>query len=288
MVVTATPAHARLACRQRRGGGWRYALHAWCALVFVFLMAPLVVVFPISLSSSSYLQFPPPGWSWRWYEAYLTDAVWMEATWRSLKVAACTTVLATVLGTMLAFSLVRGRYPGKALLNQASLLPLVVPVIVYSIAVYAMFAWLKLIGMWQAIVLGHTVHAIPFVVIVVGAALRTFDPAQEHAAMSLGASRATAILRVTLPQIRPALVSAAFLAFISSFDELVVAMFLGGVNMTLPKKMFDNIQLEIEPTVAAVSVLQILLVTVVLALAARFGAGATPVSAGTEPARLQR
>jgi putative spermidine/putrescine transport system permease protein len=271
-----TPAKARIAQRNRRGGGWRHALHLWCALVFVFLMAPLVVVFPISLSSSSYLQFPPPGWSWRWYEAFFTDSTWMDATWRSLKVAACTTVLATVLGTMLAFSLVRGRYRGKAIVNQASLLPLVVPVIVYSIAVYAMFGYFKLIGMWQAIVLGHTVHAIPFVVIVVGAALRTFDTAQEHAAMSLGAGRATAIWRVTLPQIRPALVSAAFLAFISSFDELVVAMFLGGSNMTLPKKMFDNIVNEIDPTIAAVSVVQILLVTVVLVIVSRVGAGAAP------------
>jgi len=276
MTAAITTDRARLARRARSGGAWHYALYAWCALVFFFLMAPLVVVFPISLSSSSYLQFPPPGWSWRWYDAYFSDPTWMDATWRSLKVAACTTVLATLLGTMLAFSLVRGRYPGKAMLNQASLLPLVVPVIVYSIAVYAMFGYLKLIGMWQAIVLGHTVHAIPFVVIIVGAALRTFDVAQEHAAMSLGASRAMAIWRVTLPQIRPSLVSAAFLAFISSFDELVVAMFLGGSNMTLPKKMFDNIVNEIDPTIAAVSVVQIVLVTVVLVIVSRLGSGAAP------------
>jgi len=253
-------------------------LYAWCALVFFFLMAPLVVVFPISLSSSAYLQFPPPGWSWRWYEAYFNDSTWMDATWRSLKVAAWTTVLAMVLGTTLSFSLVRGRYKGVALLNQISLLPLVVPVIVYSIAVYGLFGYFKLIGMWQAVVLGHTVHAIPFVVIIVSAALRTFDIAQEHAAMSLGASRAMAIWRVTLPQIRPSLVSAAFLAFISSFDELVVAMFLGGSNMTLPKKMFDNIVNEIDPTIAAVSVVQILLVTVVLLIVSKLGAGAAPVN----------
>ncbi|HSV19521.1 MAG TPA: ABC transporter permease [Casimicrobiaceae bacterium] len=269
-----TSAQARVAQRRRRGGRWHHALHAWCALVFAFLMAPLLIVFPISLSSSAYLQFPPPGWSWRWYEAYFADATWMDATWRSLEVATCTTLLATVLGTMLAFSLVRGRYPGKAMLNQASLLPLVVPVIVYSIAVYAMFGQLKLIGMWQAIVLGHSVLAIPFVVIVVGAALRTFDVAQEHAAMSLGANRATAIWRITLPQLRPALISAAFLAFISSFDELVVAMFLGGSNMTLPKKMFDNIVNEIDPTIAAVSVVQILLVTLVLLIVSKLGTGA--------------
>ena len=257
-------------------GRWHLALYAGCALVFFFLMAPLVVVFPISLSSSAYLQFPPPGWSLRWYEAYFADPSWIDATVRSLKVAAATTVLSTLLGTLLAFSLVRGRYPGKSVVNQISLLPLIVPVIVYSIAVYGWFGQLRLIGQWEAIVLGHTVHAIPFVVIVVTAALRTFDISQEQAAMSLGASRAVAVWRITLPQIRPSLVSAAFLAFISSFDELVVAMFLGGSNMTLPKKMFDNIVNEIDPTIAAVSVVQIMLVTLVLIVVSKLGAGAVP------------
>jgi ABC-type spermidine/putrescine transport system permease subunit II len=193
-----------------------------------------------------------------------------------VKVALWTTLLSMLLGTMLAFALVRSRSRAVPVLHQVALLPLVVPVIVYSIAVYGLFAQLKLIGHWEAVVLGHTVHAIPFVVIVVSAALRTFDISHEHAAMSLGASRATAIWRVTLPQIRPSLVSAAFLAFISSFDELVVAMFLGGVSMTLPKKMFDNIMSEIDPTIAAVSVVQILLVTLVLLIVSKLGAGAAP------------
>lgn len=265
--------------RRRPGGTGRVVLYVWCALVFLFLIAPLAVVFPISFSSSAYLQFPPPGWSMRWYEAYINDPAWVDSTLRSFKIATATTVLATLVGTMLSFSLVRGRYPGKTLVNQLSILPLIVPLIIYSIAVYAVFSQMRLIGHWQAIVLAHTVHAIPFVVIIVTAALRTFDINHENAAMSLGASRLQAIRRVTLPQIRPSLVSAAFLAFISSFDELIIAMFLGGSNMTLPKKMFDNIMNEIDPTIAAVSVLQIILVTIILLLVSRFGAGATP--AGT-------
>jgi putative spermidine/putrescine transport system permease protein len=124
------------------------------------------------------------------------------------------------------------------------------------------------------------VHAIPFVVILGAAALRTYDENYELAAMSLGASRLRAVWRITLPQIRPALISAMFLAFISSFDELVVAMFLGGSNMTLPKKMFDNIVNAIDPTIAAVSVLQIVLVTAVLGLVSKFGAGAAPSGTG--------
>jgi putative spermidine/putrescine transport system permease protein len=258
----------------------RLALRSLAACVLVFLVLPLAIVFPISFSSSSSLQFPPPGWSLRWYVAYLDDPIWIEATLRSLWIAVVTMGLATALGLMLAFALVRGNFPGRALANQIATAPLVVPTIIHAVAIYGLFAWLKLIGNWQGVVLGHVVHALPLVVLVVGAALRTVDANLELAALGLGASRWTAIRRVTLPQIRPAIVSASFLSFITSFDELVIAMFLGGSNWTLPKKMFDNIQLEIEPTVAAVSVLQIVLVAIVLALAARFGSGAAPVSAG--------
>jgi putative spermidine/putrescine transport system permease protein len=250
------------------------AVRIQTAVVFAFLMLPLLIVFPISFSSSSYLRFPPPGLSLRWYQAYFDDPVWIDATLRSLKIATVTTALATLLGTLLAFSIVRGRYWGRDAVNQLAALPIIVPTIVYSIAVYGLFSQLKLIGLWQGIALAHTVYAIPFVTIVVTAGLRTFDIAQEQAAMGLGASRLTAVRRVTLPQIRPSLVSAAFLAFIASFDELVIAMFLGGSNMTLPKKMFDNILLEIDPTIAAVSVLKIALVSLILLLATRFGAGA--------------
>ncbi|MBX6366745.1 MAG: ABC transporter permease [Rhodospirillales bacterium] len=260
----------------RRGGAMRLALGVYATFLCVFLMLPLVVVVPISFSSSSYLQFPPPGWSLRWYRAFADDPVWMGAAWRSFQVGVSATLLSTVLGTLLAFSLVRGRYPGKQLVAQIAATPLILPTIIYSIAVYSLFATLKLIGDWRGIVLAHTVHALPFVVIIVAAALRTFDVSLEHAAMGLGASRLRAVWRVTLPQIRPAIVSAMFLAFISSFDELVIAMFLGGSNMTLPKKMFDNIVNEIDPVIAAVSVLQIVLVSAILLVVARFGSGARP------------
>jgi ABC-type spermidine/putrescine transport system permease subunit II len=247
-------------------------------LLFAFLLLPMVIVALLSFSASPYLVFPPPGFSLRWYHAYFADPIWVDATIRSVKVAVATMVGSTVLGTLLAFSLVRGRYPGRAVVDQLSIAPLVVPTIVYSVAIYSLFAQLKLIGEWPAIALAHTVHTLPFVVLIVGAALRTFDIAQEQAAIGLGATRLQAILRVTLPQIRPALVSAAFLVFIASFDELVIAMFLSGSRMTLPKKMFDNIMNDIDPTIAAVSLLQIGLVVIALAVTARFGAGAKPVT----------
>jgi putative spermidine/putrescine transport system permease protein len=244
-----------------------------CAVIYIFLMLPLLVVFPLSLSSAAYMQFPPPGLSWQWYERYFDDPSWIDATVRSLYIGVATAALALALGVPLSFSLVRGRFAGRWLVDRLALAPLIVPTIILSIAVYGLFARLRLIGEWYGLVIVHTVLALPFVVLVMCAGLRDFDRGLEQAAEGLGASRLHALWRVTLPLLRPSLVSAGLLAFVSSFDELVVALFLAGPNMTLPKKMFDNILMEIDPTIAAVSVMQILLVSVVLVLIGRFGRG---------------
>jgi putative spermidine/putrescine transport system permease protein len=251
----------------------RRVLVAVCAAVYVFLMLPLLVVFPISLSSAAYMQFPPPGLSWQWYERYFDDPQWIDATVRSLYIGAATAILALALGVPLAFSLVRTKFIGRVLVDRMALAPLIVPTIILSVSLYGLFAKLKLIGEWYGLVIAHTVLALPFVVLVMSAGLRDFDRGLEQAAEGLGASRVRTLLRVTLPLLRPSLVSAGLLAFISSFDELVVALFLAGPNMTLPKKMFDNILMEIDPTIAAVSVMQILLVSIVLVLIGRFGRG---------------
>ncbi len=252
----------------------RLLLAGFAAVVYAFLLLPLLIVFPISFSSAQYLQFPPPGWSLQWYERYVDSPNWLEPTWLSLKVAVATMVLSLLVGVPLAFGLTRARFWGRDAFEKLTAAPIIVPTIVTSIALYGLFAQLRLIGAWYGIALAHTVLALPFVIVLVVAGLRDFDLNQELAARGLGASRWQAVWHVTLPQIRPSLVSAAFLAFISSFDELVVAMFLGGANMTLPKKMFDNIRMEIDPTIAAISSLQIVLVCALLALATRFGRGA--------------
>lgn len=257
----------------RRVRPGRLLLAGFAGLVYLFLQLPLLIVFPISFSSAQYLQFPPPGWSLQWYERYLNSPNWLTPTWLSLKVALATMALSLLLGVPLAFGLTRARFWGRDAIEKLSMAPIIVPTIVLSIALYGLFAKLKLIGAWYGIAIAHTLLALPFVVALVVAGLRDFDVNQELAALGLGASRWRAVWHVTLPQIRPSLVSAAFLAFISSFDELVVAMFLGGANMTLPKKMFDNIRMEIDPTIAAISALQIVLVSALLALAARFGRG---------------
>lgn len=229
--------HTRAATRHGpRRSSLDMLLYGFAGLVCLFLMAPILVVFPLSFSAATYLEFPPPGWSLRWYEAYFGSLSWMSATAVTLQVALGTTLLAVPLGTALAFSLVRGRYPGRSLVSALTAAPIIVPNMVIAVAIYGVFAQLQLVGAWYGMVVGHTIYAIPFVVLVVAPTLRGFDENQELAAMGLGASRLGAIWHVTLPQIRPALVSAGFLAFITSFDELVIALFLAGPTSSCPRR----------------------------------------------------
>ena len=157
--------------------------------IYLFLMLPLLVVFPISLSSAPYMQFPPPGLSWQWYERYLDDPQWIDATWRTVHIGMATAVLALALGVPLSFGLARGKFPGRELLDRLTMAPIVVPTIILSVAIYGLFAKLKLIGAWYGLALAHTVLALPFVVLVMIAGLRDFDRALEQAAEGLGASR---------------------------------------------------------------------------------------------------
>jgi putative spermidine/putrescine transport system permease protein len=241
--------------RERSPRRGRIALRLYVGLAFAFLIAPLLVVFPISLSSSEYLQFPPPGLSLRWYQQYFGSPAWIDATVRSV-----------VIGTAVAYAVVRGRSPLLRIAERAVLAPIVVPSIVISVSIYGVFASLRLVGTWYAVALAHTLLALPFVVVVVAAGLRAVDPALERAAQGLGASRLGAVWHATLPQIRPSLITAALFAFVISFDELVIALFLTGAQATLPKRMFENITFAIDPTIAAVSVVKIMVVLAALLL----------------------
>jgi putative spermidine/putrescine transport system permease protein len=227
------------------------------AAVLAFLALPLLVVLPISFSAAKYLTFPPPGWSAQWYDRYFGSREWMNATWRSVEVAILTTAAATAVGTAAALAL-RRPFRGKSLVHLVIVAPMVVPAIITAIAVYGLYARLRLVGTLHGLVLAHTVLALPFVVVVVGATLRGFDETLELAAQNLGANRWQTFRRVTLPLIRPGIISGALLAFITSFDEVVVAIFVSGARApTLPKQMWDGIRTEIDPTVAAVSTLLI-------------------------------
>ncbi|MDP9365129.1 MAG: ABC transporter permease [Chloroflexota bacterium] len=243
----------------------RTALYAVTALVLFYLIFPVFVVVPVSFSSAKYLQFPPPGLSLQWYEKYLGRADWTGATWLSLQVALCTAVLATVLGTAASLALVRGRFRGRDAINSFLVSPMIIPSIIVAIGIYFFYSRLGLIGNSASLVLAHTTLAIPFVVVNVSATLYGFDERLEHAAMNLGANRWQTFTRVTLPLIRPGVFAGALFAFITSFDELIVALFVSGTGaVTLPRKMWDGLRQEIDPTIAAVSSLQIAISVVVL------------------------
>jgi putative spermidine/putrescine transport system permease protein len=232
--------------------------------ILVFLALPLAVVIPISFSAAKYLTFPPPGWSTQWYERYFGSREWMSATLRSVEVAVLTTVAATAVGTAAALAL-RRSFRGKSLVSLIIVAPMVVPVIIVAIGIYGLYARLQMVGTVHGLVLAHTVLALPFVVVVVAATLRGFDETLELAAQNLGANRWQTFRLVTLPLIRPGIVSGALLAFITSFDEVVVAIFVSGARApTLPKQMWDGIRTEIDPTVAAVSTLLIVVTTAVV------------------------
>jgi putative spermidine/putrescine transport system permease protein len=232
--------------------------------ILVFLAVPLLVVVPISFSAAKYLTFPPPGWSVQWYARYFGSREWMSATARSVEVAVLTTLAATLVGTAAALAL-RRSFRGKTLVSLVVLAPMVVPVIIVAIGIYGLYARLQLVGTLAGLVLAHTVLAVPFVVVVVTATLRGFDQTLELAAQNLGAGRWQTFRLITLPLIRPGIVSGVLLAFITSFDEVVVAIFVSGArNPTLPKQMWDGIRTEIDPTVAAVSTLLIVVTTVAL------------------------
>jgi len=225
-----------------------------CVLIFLFLSLPVFIVLPISFSSAKYLQFPPKGFSLQWYEDYFSDRVWLSATFLSLRVATITMVLATVLGIMASLALVRGKFRGKSVIHAFLLSPMIIPVIIIAISVYFFFAKLRLIGTSLGLILAHTVLALPFVVVNVSATLRGFDETLERAAMSLGANRIKTFLKVTFPLIRPGVISGALFAFITSFDEVVIAIFISGAYaVTLPKQMWDGIRISLNPTIAAVS-----------------------------------
>ena len=240
-----------------RGMG-RIAFDALWMLVLAFLALPVAIIAAVSFSSASYLAFPPPGFGLRWYAAYLGSREWLASTWLSLAVAACVVALATPLGTLAALGLARLPKPARALVGGLILSPLIVPGVVAAIGIYYVFARYRLVGTPLGLVLAHTCLAVPFVVTSVGASLAGFDRRLEQAALGLGATPLRAFRQVTLPLIRPGVLGGALFAFLVSFDELIVALFLSGSGaITLPRRMWDDPRFAIDPTIAVVSTLTV-------------------------------
>jgi ABC-type spermidine/putrescine transport system permease subunit II len=236
-------------------------------IVCVVLLLPTVAVVPLSITQTDFVVFPPHGFSMRWYQALFTSDVWHGAVMTSFITAILTTLVATPIGTMMALGIARlkGRLAGAA--NVFILLPIIVPTIVTAVALYGLLARMGLVGTIPGLVLAHTILALPFVVINVAAVLQKLDGRIEQAARSLGASPLTAFRRVTLPALLPGIAAGALFAFLTSFDDFVVALFLAGVGaVTLPVQMWSGIRFEISPIVAAASTVLLMMSCLLLLL----------------------
>jgi putative spermidine/putrescine transport system permease protein len=230
-----------------------------------FLALPALIVIPVSFTGGSFVNFPPEGLSLRWYDQYLGSNVWMEATVRSFAVAAVTGVLAMLLGVPAAFMLVRSRARAKTALLALILSPLIIPRIVVAVAVYVVYARIGLVGTSAGLVLGHTVLAVPYVVITMMAVLKTYDERLDQAAASLGASPWRTLTRITFPLLRGGMIASFLFAFITSFDELTIALFVsGGLVSTLPRQMWNDMLLQVNPTLAAVSTTMLVVITAII------------------------
>ena len=257
--------------RRPRGPLSSRLLAVFSGLVLAFLVVPILLVIPMSFTSQDYLEFPPTGLSLRWYAAFFTDPDWIDPTLFSLEVAALTAVVSVILGAAASLALVRSRFSASPLVSAIVAAPMTTPAIIVAVGIYLVLSRVHLTGTLLGFVLAHSVLALPLVVFSVSAGLQRIDQRLEQVAVSLGASRWAAICSVTLPIIRPSLLVAAAFAFVTSFDEATVAFFISTADAkTLPKKMFEDIQWQLSPTIAAVSTL-LTLGSLVLVLLAALG-----------------
>lgn len=220
----------------------------------VFIAGPMFIVIPISFSSSPGLEFPPPGYSLQYYQRFFADPNWIQPLINSIIIGIGTMILTMLVSVPAAFALVRYRFRGKQMLNWLVLLPLIVPHIVMAMGFYSYFGPLRLVQTYTGVILAHTCLSIPISTLVLTAALQSFDMNLERAAASLGARPWKVFFLVTLPVMAPAFVIAALFAFIHSFDETVIALFISGaVLATLPRQMFNSFYMQPDPIIAAAS-----------------------------------
>jgi putative spermidine/putrescine transport system permease protein len=240
-------------------------------LILVFIAAPVVVVFLASVNSTQYLRFPPEGFSTRWWEAALSER-WMEPTWFSLRLATATAVLATTLGTVAALGVQRGQFPGRDAFQAALLSPLILPQIVTGAALLQFFALAglrDLIG-FPALLLGHIVVALPYAVRTVTVSLHGLDRRLEWAAQDLGANPLQTFWRVTLPLIRNGVFAGFVFAFIVSFNDVPISLFLGRPgNVPIPIAILNQVESRFDPAVSAVAVISIAVVLMLIAVGER-------------------
>lgn len=245
----------------------RLWLYIFSFITLFLLIVPSLVVIPMSFSDSQYLEFPPREWSLRWYENYFFSWKvengfndWMAATWTSIKVAVLTIFVAVPIGTMAAYGLVNSSARISKILFPIFISPMMVPIILVAIGLFYFFVQFKLVGSVLGLVIGHSLVALPLVLIIVFSALKNYDMNQEKVARSLGAGRFRAFREITLPQIKFSIISASLIAFLTSFDEIIISLFVaGGDNSTITRSMFLALRDQIDPTIAAISTILIII-----------------------------
>ena len=253
---------------------WHYTYLFFCGLVFFFLIAPLFVILPLSFNAEQYIHFSakmlaldPEGFSLRWYEdmIYGTKNPWGLATKNSLIIAFFATIGSTILGTVAALGLSSRHMPYKAAFMALLISPMIVPLIISGTAIFFFMAKVGLAATHTGIVLSHIILGTPFVVITVTATLTGFDHSVTRAAASLGSNPVNTFMKITLPLIMPGVISGALFAFVTSFDEVVVVLFLAGLeNTTIPIQMWVGLREQLSPTIMAVATCLIVMSTLIL------------------------
>jgi putative spermidine/putrescine transport system permease protein len=253
---------------------WHYTYLTFCGLVFFFLIAPLFVILPLSFNAEQYIHFSakmlaldPEGFSLRWYEdmIYGTKNPWGLATKNSLIIAFFATIGSTILGTVAALGLSSRHMPYKAAFMALLISPMIVPLIISGTAIFFFMAKVGLAATHTGIVLSHIILGTPFVVITVTATLTGFDHSVTRAAASLGSNPVNTFMKITLPLIMPGVISGALFAFVTSFDEVVVVLFLAGLeNTTIPIQMWVGLREQLSPTIMAVATCLIIMSTLIL------------------------
>lgn len=247
----------------------RIGLFLSTGLIALFLLLPIVFIVLLSFGSSQWLVFPPPGWTLKWYEQFFSNPEWMASALTSFKVALLTTLCAVALGLPTAFALVRGRFPGRELLYGLFTLPMIVPLVIIAVAVYALFLKLGYTGTLFSFVVSHVIVALPFTIISIINSLKLFDQSIEDAAVICGASRIQAIYQVTFPAIRPGMIAGALFAFLVSWDEVVLSVMMASPTLqTLPVKMWTTLRQDLTPVIAVASTLLIGLSVLTMVIAA--------------------
>lgn len=251
---------------------WYYTFRGICIAIFVFLMAPILVMIPLSFNAQPFFTFTremltlnPEGYSLRWYQDFLASESWMRSIRNSFIIGIASTALATTLGTLAALGLSRSEMPFKGLIMALLISPMIVPLIISAAGMFFFFSQIGIAGSYLGVILAHTALGTPFVIITVTATLVGFDHSLTRAAASLGASPSRAFFKITMPLILPGVISGALFAFITSFDEIVIVLFVAGPGQrTIPREMWSGIREDISPTILAVATLMVLLSVLLL------------------------